>query len=71
MLEKTLDRDKYLAKLYEIVEAECTELDALYGDYIQHLIGIHGLNSMIANGLLESCGMVNSRQLYTLVKKGS
>lgn len=64
-------RDGYLDKLYEIIESEVQDLDALYGDYIQHLIGIHGLNSMIANGLLESCGMVNSRQLYTLVKKES
>lgn len=71
MSTSMLEKDLYLAKLYEIIEYEVQELDALYGDYIQHLIGIYGLNSMIAAGLLESCGMVGGRQLYTLVKKES
>ena len=71
MSTSMLEKDLYLAKLYEIIEYEVQELDALYGDYIQYLIGIYGLNSMIAAGLLESCGMVGGRQLYTLIKKES
>jgi hypothetical protein len=44
-------------------------MDSIYGDYIQHLVGICGLNALIANHLVESCGVVYGRQLYVLCEK--
>lgn len=52
---------------YRIMWAEFNSLDALYEDYIIHMIGIVGLNALRDNCLLESCGEVNGRKLYTLL----
>lgn len=64
--EKALERI-YTRLVYEIIETESTGLDSIYEDYIQHCVGIYGLNALLKAKLLESCGVVNSRKLYTLL----
>ena len=61
----------YVDFIYEVVKLESEDMDAVYGDFIQHLVGVVGLNTLLMNKLLESCGVVNGRQLYVLVKKES
>lgn len=53
---------------YCVMWCEFSNMDALYEDYIIHMIGTVGLNILIDNGRLESCGVVNGRKLYTLDK---
>lgn len=61
----------YLDKVYEIVknEYELADLDSIYEDFIVHLVGVHGLNALLEHKLLETCGVINSRQLYVLCEK--
>lgn len=61
----------YVDYVYGYVKHCSKGVDAIYEDYILHLVGITGLNSLKENGLLEACGIVNGRQLYALVKKES
>lgn len=58
-------------QIYNIVKNECEGLDAIYEDYIISLVGLYGLLILKGNKLLETCGVVNGRQLYTLLEKGS
>lgn len=60
----------YVDHVYEIVRLETVELDSVYGDYIQRIVGTFGLNALLEADLLESCGIVNGRQLYVLCEKG-
>ena len=63
------ENDKMFTEhVYNIVKAESEGLDSIYGDYIQHLVGIFGFNALLEAKLLESCGVVNGRQLYALVE---
>ena len=41
----------------------------VYQDYILHCVGVFGLNALIDARLLEPCGVVERRQLYTLLEK--
>lgn len=59
----------YTDYVYEIIRAEAFGLDSIYGDYIQSLVGVFGLNALLKANLLESCGSVNDRKLYVLVDK--
>lgn len=56
----------YIRQLYKILEKE--ELESMYEDYIVHLIGMTGLNALLEERLLETCGVINGRQLYVLWK---
>lgn len=58
-------------QIYTIVKNECEGLDAVYEDYIINLVGLYGLLILRGNKLLETCGVVNGRQLYSLIEKGS
>lgn len=58
-------------QIYTIVKNECEGLDAIYEDYIINLVGLYGLLLLKGNKLLETCGVVNGRQLYVLVEKES
>lgn len=58
----------YAKYVYDIINKECGELDSIYEDYIEFLVGSMGLLELIKNGYLESCGVVNGRKLYVLVK---
>lgn len=60
---------EYVDYVYDIVKLDCIEMDAVYGDYIKHMVGVCGLNALIEAKLLESCGIVNGRQLYVLCEK--
>ena len=51
---------------YRIMWAEFQGTDALYEEHNIHMIGTVGLNAMHGKGLLESCGVVDGRRLYTL-----
>lgn len=56
----------YLEHIYNIVKNEAEGMDAVYGDFIEHLVGIHGLLALLDARLLEGCGVVNGRALYVL-----
>ena len=56
----------YAKHVYDIVRRESIGMDSIYGDYIQQLVGVFGLNALIEHKLVESCGVVNGRQLYVL-----
>lgn len=60
----------YVDYVYNFVERDCKSMDSIYEDYILHLVGISGLTVLLTNKLLETCGVVNGRQLYVLCKKG-
>ena len=57
----------YTRLVYEIIKDESTGLDSIYEDYVQHCVGIYGLNVLLKAKLIESCGVVNNRKLYTLL----
>ena len=52
--------------IYESVKNECSGMDAIYEDYILELVGQVGLTTLLENKLLETCGVINGRQLYAL-----
>lgn len=59
----------YLKYIYFTLKAETFNLDSIYEDYIIQLIGTTGLEELKKANLIESCGIVNERQLYTIVSK--
>lgn len=59
----------YAEQVYKILKDETEGMDAIYKDYILHLVGYSGLDALLENRLLETCGVVNGRQLYVLCKK--
>ena len=61
----------YADYCYQILKSDAKALDAVYEDYIIHLIGVAGLTELRGNSLLEPCGVINDRQLYTLCLKNS
>ena len=52
--------------IYKIVESELEGFDAIYEDYIINLVGFAGLNALRLHKYIESCGIVEGRQLYAL-----
>ena len=58
----------YADHVYEIVNNDTIEMDSVYGDYISNMVGVYGLNTLIENGFVESCGVINGRKLYVLVE---
>lgn len=61
---------KFVDKVYEIVKRDTEGLDSIYEDYIVNLVGEYGLLTLKVHKLVETCGVVNGRQLYTLLEKG-
>lgn len=61
----------YALTVYLMVmeEEEFADLEAIYEDALIHLVGVRGVKSLKENKLLESCGVVNGRQLYKLCNK--
>lgn len=59
---------RYVDYVYDIVKKDCKDMDAIYEDYIIHIVGIHGLNVLHKNRLIEGCGIMNGRRLYVLAK---
>lgn len=58
--------DAYVEEVYRILREAVTGLDSIYEDYIITIIGTTGLMTLQTNGYLETCGVVNGRQLYVL-----
>ena len=56
--------------LFEYVYSKCNDMEAIYEDYIKALVGEYGLELLLICKHLETCGVVNGRQLYVLCKKG-
>ena len=59
----------YALTVYLMVMGEFADLEAIYEDALIHLVGVRGVEALKENKLLESCGVVNGRQLYTLCDK--
>lgn len=59
----------YAEQVYEILKNDSEGVDAIYQEYILHMVGESGLNALLESRLLETCGVVNGRQLYVLCKK--
>lgn len=59
----------YVDQVYENVKNDCKGMDAIYQDYIIKLVGAYGLQVLIEHKLLESCGVIDGRQLYVLCEK--
>ena len=59
----------YVDDVYDIVRLDCEDMDAIYKDYIIQMVGVYGFNALLQHRLIESCGVVNGRQLYTLCEK--
>ncbi len=59
----------YAEKVYDIVKYKSEGRDAIYEDYIVELVGIMGLKALKEHRLIETCGVVKGRQLYTLMSK--
>lgn len=52
--------------VYDILKLESDGLDAIYEDFIVQEVGLHGLVALKRYNLIEACGVVNGRQLYTI-----
>ena len=57
---------KYADYVYDIVKEQTEKFEAIYEDYITELVGVFGLNALLDSNLLETCGIVNGKQLYAL-----
>lgn len=56
-------------EIYETVKNGSAGFDAIYENYITELVGVDGLEILRKNKLVETCGIINGRQLYVLVQK--
>lgn len=61
----------YASVAYDVIEGEMEGFDAVYEDFVVNLVGTFGLNTLRMYRLIESCGVLNGRQLYVLTKKES
>lgn len=59
--------EAYVEYVYQIIKKELEFFDAVYEDHIVALIGSAGLEALKGQQLLETCGAMAGRQLYTLV----
>lgn len=58
----------YTEYVYNIIKTETTGLDSIYKDFILCCVGTYGFYALCDANLLESCGVVNGRKLYTLLE---
>ena len=58
----------YVDYVYDIVRLDCEGMDAIYKDYIIQMVGVYGFNALLQNKLIEGCGEIHGRQLFTLCK---
>lgn len=59
----------YVDYVYDIVKNETKGMDAIYEDFIIHLVGYTGLTELRENKLVEYCGSVHGRSLLVLCDK--
>lgn len=62
-----MNTQEYAKYVYDIVRLDCEGMDAIYKDYIIQMVGVYGFNALYQNKLIEGCGVVNGRQLFTLL----
>ena len=60
---------EYATQLYFLIKEEYEGLDSIYEDALIHLIGVYGIHILKENKMLETCGVINGRQLYVLRDK--
>lgn len=60
-------KEPYVDVVHEIVKMATKGIGAIYEDYILKLIGKFGLDALKEFKLVETCGVINGRQLYVLV----
>jgi hypothetical protein len=53
-------------EIYYYLEDRCEGLDSIYEETILALVGSYGLVVLKDAKLLETCGVLNGRQLYVL-----
>ena len=63
------EKQAYVNRVYQILVEDGSGFDSIYEDAIVLLVGIKGLEALKENRLLETCGVVNGRQLYVLCDK--
>lgn len=56
-------------QIYRVVKEGSLGFDAIYENYITELVGVDGLEILKRNRLIETCGVINGRQLYVLIEK--
>lgn len=61
--------EQFVEYIYGILKLDCEGMDAIYDDHIKQMFGVYGFNALLVNNLIESCGTVNGRRLYTLCEK--
>lgn len=59
----------YVDYVYNIIFLDTLDMDAIYKDFILREVGTYGFNALYENRLLESCGVVNGRQLFVLCSR--
>lgn len=57
---------KDLELFHEIIRGCSRGMDAVYEDYILYLIGQEGFDMLRENHILEYCGSIGDRKLYTV-----
>ena len=60
---------RYVDYVYDIVRLDTEDMDAIYKDYIIQMVGVYGFNALYEAKLIEGCGVINGRSLYTLCAK--
>lgn len=63
------EKQAYVNHVYQILVEDCSGFDSIYEDVIVLLVGVKGLEALKENKLLETCGVINGRQLYVLCDK--
>ena len=58
--------DEYVKHVYDVVKQSSEGFDAIYKEYIVELVGTHGFEALRTCGLIEGCGSINLKELYTL-----
>lgn len=61
------DYEKFAEQEYQVVKEEFKDFDAIYEDAIVDVVGRSGFILLQMHGYLETCGVVNGRQLYVLL----
>lgn len=60
---------EYVDYVYSIVRSDCADMDSIYKDYIIQIVVVYGFNELLANNLIESCGVIHGRALYVLYER--
>ena len=61
--------EAFVDHAYNLVRMDTEDMDAIYKDYILRIVGTYGFNALYENKLIESCGVINGRQLFALCNK--